>query len=180
MKIIDYYVFFLNDEKNQYEDYCEKGIYAYTDDKELAKKFKETRNRKFLQIRKLKNVSQEYIHAFAEQFPGGYLIRRDIKTAGSEGDCIKIPMVLTKIEYDVICNTEAFIIYNSINLWKTPLNPKIFAPRYYEAMKILRFPYMALVRDSDVLILDDTSMVQIDQLQIFLNTFGELFIGRKT
>lgn len=180
MKKINYYIFYLIKDKNDYEEYCENDIYAYTDDKSLANEFKKTRKHEFFTMRTVKDINQSCIGKFAEEFPNGYLIKRDLKTSGSKGCIVKVPVVLTKNEYRIICTTEAFLIYNPMKLLQENFNPKIFKGKYYKALDILRITYIAKVRDSDLLLLDDDSLIQIDQLQIFLDKFGKLFIGRIT
>ena len=117
----------------------ETDIYAYTDSKEIAERFKNTRNMKYFACRKMK-LDKSEVHDLTKDLNNAYL-------QNLEGHCPILGMGTKEITYNIpITKLEKIVIdtdcYNVISshIYTYAFNsPFIFKEEYVEALGILKY-----------------------------------------
>lgn len=182
MKLWKFYKVPDEDEVNK-----EYPLYAVTNEKDIAKEFKETRNmEKFIvQVSKdePKNAIADFINSNYEML----LKRRDFTTGviakNGKFDLRTAKIVCTDYEYVSICeNPEILIDIAREEFWYNILPPYIFKKKVLEALRVLEYhlwyklytvEFNQLIDPSD----DDYSApdAQVDELACFIRFFGDTF-----
>lgn len=142
-------------------------IYAYTDDKELAKKFESQRNmKKFKKIKK--NISKKEINELANEYQLCKLELVELDTKGNNGYS-SCNIAMTGIEHMDISNVGYTLKY--VTLPKTAVvNPLIFNKKIYDALKTIGYNdiYPTLPFDTP-----KDYYIKLDMLMIFIQNFGK-------
>lgn len=163
----------------------EYSLYAYTNKKEFAKFFKETRNMDIF-FEKIFEVSKEDFESFCDSNQA-YLLEEHIFTIrGIENDrFIEKPykMVCTTMEYDSVCYSEHNIfddmLYNLIgNIGEFIDMVELFIPDLQQALRILHYEsfknyYVPTdIYDQD---LEYDNDLMLDQFKLYISLFTNTF-----
>lgn len=158
-------------------------LYAYTDNKEHAKLFKDQRDINKFFVKKLE-ISREEVNYLARYFTREYLIKKDIKTKtkGIGSKVIDYTLILTKAE-DNLLQTTAYKAL-MVDIYKyTWLNPYIFDDEYLSVLNKIgfksRFDLISTWKRSDKEINKMGENIQPDYLSTFIREFGCLLSLKK-
>ena len=140
------------------------GIYAYTDNNEIAKMFQSTRNMKRF-IHTKQKLSRQEVHDLAEYHPRGYLEKKKLSTILKKGKG-EIELVLTKRESAYCFNEMEW--KRSTMLYKTFLPPlKIFREDIIN--DLIKLGYLDILRFQDGKDMKHNFLE--DSLSVFMNRF---------
>lgn len=176
------YWFFYIDDKYLDIVYIEEpntNLYAYTDDHNIAMKFKKTRNMKIFTMKE-KTIDREEVNYLADRFQREKLLLVNYESSMTHS-------VLNKFEYKLaLTQTEHTNIQNIVNqifvskIWDTTwINPHIFKDKYVSMLYEIGFAYgyEMIVDKIDItlpqlihhLFVPDTLGVFIEQYNFLLN-----------
>ena len=162
INIYTYWIFYLTKDHS---------IYAYTDNKKIAKQFKKERNmEKF--ICEKKELEKEEVHYLAEDENGGLLIERMMRTKAKDGNLIEVPIVITKNEDYTIMNVGGGLVGNKIFItaWT---NPSVFQKEIRKALKIIKYTECYLMVSHGY----DLNTLDTDDLGLFLRYYSDTMKG---
>jgi hypothetical protein len=166
-------------------------LYAFTNDKNLAKKFeKERRKDLFIKIVD-KGLSREEYAQFAINNRGSDLKIQKLVTSSNKNTnkqvIKKIPILLTQNEY-VSCNEPMLLIMDEswwIDVTECVLaNPYVFNNEIREALRILQYNVSFKVNNQDIRLMDiideedddySAPEIEIDEVEIFIKLYGDTF-----
>lgn len=168
-----YYCFYLesNDINKPYE------LYAYTDSKKLAKRFKQERDmKKFiyqpyrLNIQEIHDITKNYREMYLETLTG----KTKINHIGSP--IVEFSIVVTKMEKLNVINFISDLIFSKLWL-HTSIDPKYFKSEYQKALKEIGYTdgyeyFYSKNKDSTKSILEFG--LEPDFLNTFLSFYKEL------
>lgn len=164
MKEYKYWFYYLKDDKT---------LYAYTDQKELARKFESTRDMNiFYKIKKV--ISKDALNSLAEEYQNKYLNEYELNTYDTNtGYKCKVYIVMTQEEYMTVLASDAGILVglNSHCFY----DPRIFKDEIQEALNEIYYKYFFTSISSGKAILyefDENVNLTIDQLGVFLAFYG--------
>lgn len=145
-KFYKYYISYLKEDGE---------VYAYTDDKKLAKKFKRTRNPDLF-LHKVCQLTSEDLHELHIDYPGALI---KVEPFLIEGVAVDIP--LTQTESITVMNYSAKLIVELPSV--ATINPDIFSDEVYEALKTIGYVdcykyFNGLIDDLDI---------EVDKLEVF-------------
>ena len=109
-------------------------LYAYTDNKDYAKKFMNTRDMSKFILKKSK-ISKGIVNYYADNIPDGYLVEESLPTKPKKQ---KVSIVITSLERTNLQNTiNSVMLYK---LWRTAIiNPEVFVDRYRNILNNMGF-----------------------------------------
>lgn len=158
-------------------------LYAYTDNKEYAKIFKEQRDMtKFFTMKK--EIDKDEVNYLAKYFMREYLIKKDVKTKsnGIGSKVIDYELILTKTEENIVQCTSSKVLM--VDLWSYAwLNPYIFDKEYVKALTNIgfteRFNILGTWKSSNQTINKLGNNIQPDLLSTFIREFNFLLSLKK-
>lgn len=158
----DYWLFYLNDDDS---------LYAYTDDKKLAKRFKHERNMKLFTCKKVK-LDKEGVKYLAEDVNDGILHLATLHTKDADGKTYDIKLVISKMEEYTVMVEGGDLVASKLMVYAwTPL--EIFSPKLRKSLKVLGYKdcsdQITFGYESDIFTPDD--------LGIFLKHYGDTLDG---
>lgn len=149
----------------------DSDIYAYTDDKEIAKYFELQRNMK--KFKKIKaDISKEDINYLAKEYQLCKLEIEELNTCNHSGNSISICKIamtgLEKLDIDNI----GYTIKNVTLPSKATINPLIFNNKIYKALKTIGYtdiyPSLSFINGEN-----NNQYLLIDKLMLFIKNFGK-------
>lgn len=176
-----YWFFYIDDEYLDivYIEEPNSNLYAYTDDYDIAVKFKKTRNMKIFTMKE-KNLNREEVNDLADRFKRGKLLIAHCKSSMTHSvlDSFDYDLALTQMEHTNIQNIVHQIFVSKI--WDTTwINPHIFKDKYVDMLYEIGFAYgYEMITDrTDILLpqlihhlfVPDTLGVFIEQYNFLLN-----------
>lgn len=158
-------------------------LYAYTDNKEYAKIFKNQRDMdKFFMMKK--EIDREEVNYLAKYFMREYLIKKEVKTktGGIGSKVVNFELIITKTEDIIIQSSSSRVLL--VDIWKCAwLNPYIFTEKYLNALTEIglkdRFDILNSWKTSNKEINKIGENVQPDLLSTFIKEFGFLLSLKK-
>lgn len=158
-------------------------LYAYTDNKEYAKMFKEQRDmNKFFVVKR--EIDKDEVNYLAKDFMREYLIKKEVKTKsrGIGSKTIKYDLILTSTEEHMInhISSKILIVDSMCYAW---LNPYIFNNEYLSALAVIGFKEkFDMMNNLDSVINRENKMgtnIQADLLSTFIKEYGFLLASDK-
>lgn len=168
-KEIKYYLFYLIErDENQIE--ISRKLYAYTDDKKIAKKFKEERdNNQFHMVTMY--PSKEEIHDIALEYKDLILSDKGLKFFNSKtGVSTPGSLVMTREEYLTVHRRASSLILQELPI-HTWISPYIFKQKTFEALDTLG--YVSFYKEIESGYSEDEISVVADEVAIFIHYFGK-------
>ena len=158
--------------------YAEPVLYAYTNNKILAKTFKQTRKMDSFIIKE-KDIDDDEFYQLCVRRPSNLLIKSTLLTKDfdSFNNCGTVTMALTKIEEETAVFKSEFVyeqLYRSLTDYAFLLNDEII-----NALKILGYwdfyKYQSKSMDEQLYLsnLETFEMVHVDQFEVFMFFFGD-------
>lgn len=173
MNFVKYWLFYL---KREYQDDypMSSDLYAYTDSKNLAKLFMETRDMSKFIIKK-EEMSTNEIHNLAEFENFGVLELHEYKTKeyGHGSNTMNGSIVITRGEKTFSINHGYSLQYDEL-LKYAWINPFIFKDEYVDALHTISFTdaYNLITSGKD----DMHEKVTFDFLNMFIDLYGTLLL----
>ena len=159
IKTYKYYIFYKRSDGD---------IYAYTDNKEYYKKFKEQRNMKNF-IYKKKELTGEQVSELAREYNNGILENCSLKYSDN-GKISHIKMIITKMEKFAIMNESSDLLACGIYQYAW-IPPEIFNDEIIKSLKILNYTkcHNLLSKGNSFFEI----FTEADELGIFLRQFSD-------
>ena len=168
-KLYQYWFFLWRGDINP-DSQTKSFLYAYTDRKDYAKRFKEFRTAKNMICYK-KKLTKEELNELADISPN--LILKEIKLRTIKGNkTIEIPLVMTVAENNTIINLSTKLVCSDIYTacWDSPY---IFKKEIIKALKTLGYlKFHSVISSSGEFIDDGDEDYDVDELSIFIKNFG--------
>lgn len=152
-------------------------LYAYTDNKDLAKKFEETRDMsKFFKVKR--KITRDELNYLADVYNKEYMMMKSFETKTENGDVITCDLVLTKMEFFAI--DRAYIEMSISKIWTyTWINPFIFKEKIIDALDNLGYILgYNMIKGNDKKG-DIYSIFKPDYISAFIHHFGFLLKNDK-
>lgn len=184
-KLYKYYFFYLYDEKNKQIP----SLYAYTDDENLAKSFKETRDMNIF-ILKVHKITRREVNQLAQEYPELYLVEVNGHSKilnDNKYEIIGVSITMTMIERTTIMSGYCEQIYS--NLWtKCKFNPLMFQSEIVGALIYIDYfkaystyfgseidaKLLKLMGEDNMNVYDDYKM---DLISVFVYYYGRTMKG---
>lgn len=138
-----YWFFYIDDEYLDivYIEEPNSNLYAYTDDYDIAVKFKKTRNMKIFTMKE-KNLDREEVNYLADKFQRErlLLVKYESSMTHSVLNKFNYKLVITQTEHTNIQNIvhQVFVSKMWDNTW---INPHIFKDKYVNTLYEIGFGY---------------------------------------
>jgi hypothetical protein len=157
-------------------------LYAYTDNKEIAKLFKQQRDiDKFFVVKR--EIEKDEVNHLAKYFMREYLLKKSLKTKINNigSDIIEYEVALTTTEDIMIKTTASKLIM--IDIWTYSwIDPNLFTVEYQKALEGIgitsRYNILTSWKNSPVPV-DKTNGIEPDLLSIFIKEYGFLLSLKK-
>ena len=164
-----YWLFYLKkDNENDHE------LYAYTDNKNFALNFKESRNMdKFICVKK--KLSQKEVNFLARDYQSNILQSISLKTSDENNKVIETTVIGTMIEKITVTNeTTRFMVCGLYeHCW---IDPNLFNSEVYKALEILEYVdiyNMMNLTNHQSITQGYIPNIIPDELAIFIHYFGK-------
>ena len=166
-----YYLFYRKEDSHY-------NLYAYTDTKALAKRFKKERNMDLFLYEK-RDLSQQDIHFITEEFPNGFLINKKVDTRVKDHPYEKTTyeLLCTKEEYNTCMSVamEMFTVTIFTHAWN---DYRMFTEPVQHALDVIHYLDAYDYVDSGDTNHNDMSdwyfYVHEDFVSIFVHLFNEV------
>ena len=147
-----------------------RNVYAFTDDKKLAEKFKESRP-KNLKMRVRKMSKPEYVH-FTNKHAMREIKMIDYVTIVN-GELEEISLVSTRYEYDIVQDNVTSACCTILSYF----NPYLFDKKYRNALDVLRYnaSYALSVSDYGQYYDAGAPNIIIDEIWVLMKLFAKYF-----
>ena len=151
------------------------GIYAYTNKKEYAKKFENTRNMNRFCMKELK-LDREEINALYKNFTNNQLEIMKGKTKLNDTKEIREFETVVTMREQIACKHHATLYINEYACryaWDTPY---IFKSKYIRALNTIGYSYYYnYIRGTEEMLVPIYKNIEPDMLSILLDLYKELF-----
>ena len=159
IKTYKYYIFYKRSDGD---------IYAYTDNKEYYKKFKEQRNMKNF-IYKKKELTGEQVSELAREYNNGILENCSLKYSDN-GKISHIKMIITKMEKFAVMNESSDLLSCEIYQY-TWISPEIFNDEIIKSLEVLNYTKCHNLLSKGNFYFE--VFTEADELGIFLRQFSD-------
>lgn len=160
----------MNDEYKYWVFYVGKDIYAYTDDKELAKQFEKERNMEVFKKCK-KELQRGSVNYLADNYQNNMLehLKGTTKIAGIGSEVTDFDIAITKEEQILVMNMAVHITEQQIpnKCWTSPT---IFLDNYRALLDKVGYTtkWLKVRYGKQIKVIQE----DIDYLEVFLELFG--------
>ena len=175
-----YWFFYIKPEYQElvYTETDDSLLYAYTDNKEYAKIFRNQRDMNKFFMKKI-DISKEEVNYLALNFTREYIIKKDIKTKsrGVGSQIIDYSLIVTKAEDSLLQSTISKVLLVDIYRFAW-LNPYIFTTEYLTSLDKIgfkdKFDILSTWKRTDDPIDKIGKNVHPDYLSAFIHEFNSL------